>query len=65
MRFVVRDCWFLWILIFYFEYKEELPSRGEICCPGLWVFMDFDILFNTKRSHHHVVRFVVRDCGFL
>ena len=45
VRFVVQDCGFLWILIFYFVYKEDSPSRGEICCPGLLVFMDFDILF--------------------
>ena len=50
MRFVVQDCGFLWILIFYFVYKEESPSRREICCPGLLVFMDFDILFVYKEE---------------
>ena len=50
VRFVVRDCGFLWILIFYLVYKEESPSRGEICCPGLWVFMDFYILFCVQRG---------------
>ena len=39
VRFVVRDCGFLWILIFYLVYKEESPSRGEICCPGLLFFL--------------------------
>ena len=50
VRFVVRDCGFLWILIFYLVYKEESPSRGEICCPGFGFFMDFVVFLSKEES---------------
>ena len=49
VRFVVQDCFFngFW---YFFVCKEESPSRGVIFCPGLLVFMNFDILFCMQRG---------------